>query len=128
MALLTESTTFTKDVLGRYICSTFDEATADPEGIDVVVIGGGMYGGYCAAKIYQESQLRLRGGRKDLRVVVLEAGPFVLNEHTADVPDLGFFDPFGQGPVNVQSGTNPGTRNEVWGVGWRASCRGARGR
>ena len=67
MALLTESTTFTKDVLGRYICSTFDEATADPEGIDVVVIGGGMYGGYCAAKIYQESQLRLRGGRKDLQ-------------------------------------------------------------
>jgi hypothetical protein len=121
LALLTESTTFTRDVLGRYVCSTFDEATANPEGIDVVVIGGGMYGGYCAAKIYQESQLRFGGGRKGLRVVVLEAGPFVLNEHTADIPDLGFFDPAGAGPVNVQSGANPGTRNEVWGVGWRSN-------
>jgi choline dehydrogenase-like flavoprotein len=121
MPLLTESTTFTKDVLGRYICSTWDEATAAPEGIDVVVIGGGMYGGYCAAKIYQDSQLRFGGNRNGLRVIVLEAGPFVLNEHTANVPDLGFFDPGGQGTINVQSGSNPGIRNEVWGVGWRSN-------
>jgi len=121
MPLSTESTTFPKDVLGRYVCSTFDEATADPEGIDVVVLGGGMYGGYCAAKIFQESQIRFCGTQKALRIVVLEAGPFVLDEHTANKPDLGFFDPFGQGPVNVQSGADPGTRNEVWGVGWRSN-------
>jgi hypothetical protein len=58
MPILTESTTFTRDVLGRYICSTWHEATADPERIDVVVIGAGMYGGYCAAKVYQESRFR----------------------------------------------------------------------
>ncbi|MCU1246991.1 MAG: oxidoreductase [Edaphobacter sp.] len=120
MALSTESTTFTKDVLGRYTCSTWDEATADPTGIDVVVLGGGMYGGYCAAKVYQESRLRFGDARKALRVLVLEAGPFVLNQHTADVPDLGFFDPGGSA-VNVQSGANTGIRNEVWGVGWRSN-------
>src|SRR6266568_4820783 len=120
MALSTESTTFTKDVLGRYTCSTWDEATADPAGIDVVVLGGGMYGGYCAAKVYQESRRRFGDARKALRVLVLEAGPFVLNQHTADVPDLGFFDPGGEA-VNVQSGANPGSRNEVWGVGWRSN-------
>jgi choline dehydrogenase-like flavoprotein len=119
MALTTESTSFTRDVLGRYICSTWDEATADPSGIDVVVLGGGMYGGYCAAKIYQESQQRF-GGSKALRIVVLEAGPFVLNQHSANIPDLGFFDPGGK-TLNVQSGSNPGTRNEVWGVGWRSN-------
>src|SRR5579859_6487217 len=100
MAIVTESTTFTKDVLGRYICSTWDEATADPAVIDVVVLGGGMYGGYCAAKVYQESRVRFGDARKSLRVLVLEAGPFVLNEHTADVPDLGFFDPGGS-VINV---------------------------
>jgi choline dehydrogenase-like flavoprotein len=121
MPLLTESTTFTRDVLGRYVCSTWDEATSAPEGIDVVVVGGGMYGGYCAAKTYQESQLRFGGGRKGLRVLVLEAGPFVLSEHTANYPDLGFFDPAGEGPLDVQSGSDPGTRNEVWGVGWRSN-------
>ncbi|PYR97161.1 MAG: hypothetical protein DMG16_25630 [Acidobacteria bacterium] len=61
-----------------------------PEGIDVVVIGGRMYGGYCAGKIYQESRLRFGDPRKALRVLVLEAGPLVLNEHTADVPGLFF--------------------------------------
>ncbi|PYU37356.1 MAG: hypothetical protein DMG53_28525 [Acidobacteria bacterium] len=31
-----------------------------------------------------------------------------------------FFDPGGSA-VNVTSGANPGTRNEVWGVGWRSN-------
>ena len=46
MALQTESTTFTRDVQGRYICSTWEEATSEPHGIDVVVLGSGMYGAY----------------------------------------------------------------------------------
>lgn len=64
MPLTTEDTTFTRDVLGRYICSTWEEATADPDGIDVVVIGGGMYGGYCASKIYQLSREACQTARK----------------------------------------------------------------
>ena len=38
-----------------------------------------MYGGYCAAKIYSESA---RPGRTPLRVLVLEAGPFVVPEQS----------------------------------------------
>jgi choline dehydrogenase-like flavoprotein len=59
-------------VLGRFICSTYDEATTNPD-FDVVVIGSGMYGSYAAAKIYSESA---KSGRTPLRVLVLEAGRF----------------------------------------------------
>jgi choline dehydrogenase-like flavoprotein len=118
MPVVTPSTVFTRDVLGRYICSTWEEATADPDGIDVVVLGAGLYGGYCAASIHQRSQERL--GQR-LRVLVLDAGPFVVPEHTQNIPDLGFFDPGGEGPINVGPGSKPGVRNEVWGVGWRSN-------
>jgi hypothetical protein len=111
MPLGPETTTFTRDVLGRFICSTWEEATADPDGIDVVVLGGGLYGGYCASKIYQLSRAALDDGNSEtrdaLRVLVLDAGPFVLPEHTANIPDLGFFDPAGDGPVFVGTGSNP---------------------
>ena len=74
MPLMTESTTFTRDVLGRYHNNTWDEATSSPEGIDVVVLGAGMYGGYCAAKIYDLTERKFGNKLKALRVLVLEAG------------------------------------------------------
>ena len=49
-----QRTSFSLDVLGRFVCSTYDEATTNPD-FDVVVIGSGMYGSYAAAKIYSES-------------------------------------------------------------------------
>jgi len=123
MPLTTESTTFTKDVLGRYTCSTWDEATSNPEGIDVVILGAGLYGGYLASKVYELAKERIGKGNKfdGLRVLVLEAGPYTVPEHTANIPNLGFTDPFGDGKVDVGPGTNPGTRKEVWGVGWRSN-------
>ncbi|MCF0060569.1 DUF1080 domain-containing protein [Dyadobacter chenwenxiniae] len=118
-----QQTTFGLDVIPRFVCNTWDEATSDSEGIDVVVIGSGMYGGYCASKIYEMSRERFAQGdaTKALRVLVLEAGPFVVAEHTQNIPNLGLFDPAGAGPVSVGSGSNPGTRNLVWGVGWRSN-------
>jgi choline dehydrogenase-like flavoprotein len=121
MPLATESTTFTRDVIGRYICSTWEEATSDPGGIDVVVLGGGMYGGYCAAKIYELGKQYFDGKFKGLRILVLEAGPMSVPEHTQNVPNLGFFDPGLTNALNVGSGSNPGIRNEVWGIGWRSN-------
>jgi choline dehydrogenase-like flavoprotein len=119
--LLTESTTFTKDVFGRYICNTWDEATAGSQGIDVVVLGAGMYGGYCAAKVYELARQRFGDKFRGLRVLVLEAGPFVVPEQTQNIPNLGLFDPGLTNAVNVGPGANPGLRNEVWGVGWRSN-------
>lgn len=40
-----QQTSLAIDILSQFVCNTWEEATADPDGIDVVVIGGGMYGG-----------------------------------------------------------------------------------
>jgi choline dehydrogenase-like flavoprotein len=121
MPLTTETTTFTRDVLGRYLCSTWDEATSDPGGIDVVILGGGMYGSYCAAKIYELARQRFGDKFKGLRVLVLEAGSHVLPEHGQNIPNLGLNDPGLTNALNIGSGSNPGVRNEVWGIGWRSN-------
>ncbi len=111
-----QRTTFSLDVLGRFLCSTFDEATAN-EDFDVVVVGSGMYGAYCAAKLYAESAVP---GRTPLRVLVLEAGPFLVHEHGQNVPDLGLTNPFR--PVIDPSGPEAQrTRDLVWGLGWRGN-------
>lgn len=126
-----EFTTFSRDVFGRFSCSTWDEATQDPDGIDVVVLGSGMYGGYCASKIYELSRARFgqfeddpnKRNSRALRVLVLEAGPFLIPEHGQNIPNFGLNDPAGSGTVEVGSGSNPQTRNLVWGVGWRSNAK-----
>jgi len=110
-----QKTTLSVDVLSRFICNTWEESTADAEGIDVVVLGSGMYGGYCASKIYTLSQERFD---RPLRVLILEAGPFLLSEHGQNIPNLNLYGP---SEIDVNSGANPGVRNTVWGVGWRSN-------
>ncbi len=103
-----QRTSFSLDVLGRYICNTYDEATTNPD-FDVIVIGSGMYGAYCAAKLYRESDLP---GRTPLRILVLEAGPFLLHEHGQNIADLGLSNPF------RPDHSTPRSRYLVWGTGW----------
>lgn len=43
MALTTESTTFTRDIIGRYLCNSFAEAKQSGP-FDAVIIGGGTFG------------------------------------------------------------------------------------
>jgi hypothetical protein len=47
-----QDTTFSIDVMGRFVCNTWDEAVhnAGPP-FDMVVVGGGMHGGYLAEKV-----------------------------------------------------------------------------
>ena len=46
-----QRTTMSLDVLGRFICNTWDEAIGNGgPSFDAVIIGGGMFGGYCADK------------------------------------------------------------------------------
>ena len=51
-----QQTAFSHDMLGRWVCSTWNEVSGnggDP--FDVVVIGSGMFGGYIADKIYRRA-------------------------------------------------------------------------
>lgn len=105
-----QDTTFATDVLGRYICNTYDEAVNNGGfPFDVVVIGAGMYGAYIAEKIY-------RRGKGNLRVLVLEAGGFLVSEHVQNLARIG---------LNVPGATkiDPGiARERVWGLPWRSNA------
>jgi hypothetical protein len=97
-----QTTDFTLDVLGRYICNGFDEAKqsadrslrADAKPFDMIVIGGGTFGAVLASHLFQRDKTRQH------RILVLEAGPLTLPEHQQNLPMI-----------------NPG---EVWGVPWNS--------
>jgi len=110
-----QRTSLSLDVLGRFICNTYEEATANPD-FDVVVIGSGMYGGYCAAKVYSESE----AAGRPLRVLVLEAGPFLVAEHGQNIPNLGLSNPF-RPVLDPYSPDAQKPRDLVWGMGWRGN-------
>ena len=77
-----QETSFAIDVLGRYVCSTWDEATSNGGlAFDAIVIGAGMFGGYCAEKIYRLGP--------NLRVLVLDAGSLLVTEHTQNLARIG---------------------------------------
>jgi hypothetical protein len=105
-----QRTTLGIDVLSRFVCNTWEEATANGgPPFDAVVIGAGMFGGYCADKIY-------RDGAPNLRVLVLDAGPFLIPSHYQNLPDIGLKIPEAIDPAN-----DPGIARElVWGIPWRS--------
>jgi choline dehydrogenase-like flavoprotein len=110
-------TDFSRDVLGRYVCNGFDEAMQSTQGagarpFDVIIVGGGSFAAALAQHILYRDAFR------NHRVLVLEAGPFVLPEHVQNLPTLGLNAP---GPTT----TDPGVpRAEVWGLPWRSSVPG----
>jgi choline dehydrogenase-like flavoprotein len=105
-----QNTTLSVDVPGRYVCSTWEEAVNNG-GVqfDAVVIGAGMFGAYCAEKIFRDT---------NLRVLVLEAGPYLVSEHVQNLARIGLNVP-GATPVPSDR-DDPGTRERVWGVAWRS--------
>jgi choline dehydrogenase-like flavoprotein len=107
-----QRTTLGVDVLSRFVCNTWDEATNNGgRPFDAVVIGAGMFGGYCADKIYRF------GAERNLRVLVLDAGPFLIPCHYQNLPDIGLRIPAAISPAN-----DPGVaRDLVWGMPWRSN-------
>jgi choline dehydrogenase-like flavoprotein len=107
-----QRTTLGLDVLSRFICNTWDEATAQGTRLfDAVVIGAGMFGGYCAEQIYR------LGVANNLRVLVLDAGPFFIPTHLQNLPSVGINVPSALFPAN-----DPGIARElVWGMPWRGN-------
>src|SRR3954453_23324723 len=100
-----QSTTFSVDALGRFICNSWGEATGSGP-FDVIVVGSGVYGGYCAEK----------GFRRRKRVLVLEAGPFLVSEHVQNLARIGLNVPQ---PVLPESPEAAQARELVWGIVWR---------
>jgi choline dehydrogenase-like flavoprotein len=115
-----QDTTFAIDVPGRYICNTWEEATQNGGvAFDAVVIGAGMFGAYCAEKIYRLGP--------NLRVLVLDAGPLLVTEHVQNLARIGLNaagpkkDPSGKFDVPVVvNADDPGTRERVWGIPMRS--------
>lgn len=105
-----QSTTFSIDALGRFICNTWEEVTTNGgPPFDVIVIGAGMYGAYCATKIYRLSEAK--------RVLVLEAGSFLVSEHVQNLARIGL-----DVPGAIFPSDDPGiARNLVWGIPWRGN-------
>ncbi len=107
-----QRTTLGLDVLSRFVCNTWDEAVNNGgRPFDAIVIGGGMFGAYCAEKIYRF------GAAAGLRVLVLEAGPFLVPTHVQNLPQLGL-----NVPDPILPSADPGTaRDLVWGLPWRSN-------
>src|SRR5258706_7525387 len=98
VALPTPDTDFSRDVLGRYICNTFDEVlvTIDPSAraaaglpargdlrpFDFIIVGGGTFGSAVAEHLW------FRSTNRSERILVLDGRPFVLPEHVQDLPAL----------------------------------------
>ncbi|RCJ16847.1 hypothetical protein A6S26_32350 [Nostoc sp. ATCC 43529] len=105
-----QETTFSHDVLGRYICNTWDEAINNGGApFDAIVLGSGMFGAYCAEKIYRQ------GAARNKRVLVLEAGAFLVSEHIQNLARIGL-------KVASSVTSDPGVpRETVWGLPWRGN-------
>jgi hypothetical protein len=105
-----QETSLAVDALARNVCNTWQEATANGgPPFSVVVVGAGAYGGYLAAKLAEFQPQR--------RVLLLEAGPFLVGEH---VQNLG---PVGLGiPPAIDPAQDPlEARDLVWGLPWRGN-------
>src|SRR5258708_4869402 len=109
-----QQTVFSHDVLGRWMCSSWPEVRdngGDP--FDVVVVGAGMFGGSTADKLYR------RGENVGLRVLVVDAGSFLLPSHVQNLPRLGLGGPTEQ--VIASNAADPGPQNLVWGHPWHSN-------
>ena len=89
-------TDFSRDVIGRYVCNSLEEAllSMDPNDrpdagrgprpearpFDIIIVGGGTFGASAAQQLFANDLL------KKHRILVLEAGPFVLPEHVQNLP------------------------------------------
>src|SRR5438046_1318102 len=112
------TTTFSRDVLGRFVCNGLDEAMASAQSrpFDCIVIGGGSFGAIFAQHLFASDQ------EKRHRILVLEAGPFLLPEHVQNLPLLWGGVP---GPTSIAdlraAGRDGQPREEVWGLAWHSS-------
>jgi choline dehydrogenase-like flavoprotein len=121
MATTTERTSFTRDIQGRYLCNDINEVNAwKTQGgrpFDIIVIGGGTFGGAIAEHLWYR-QRQAGGG---LRTLVVEAGLFSVPEHVQNTGIQGFDDGFAPFILNENAPQPEPPHKEVWGVPWKAA-------
>src|SRR6266568_4085417 len=111
-----EQTSFSVDLIGRYVCNSWDEAVnSGGTPFDIVVVGAGMHGGYCAEKIYRFA----REQAKPIRILVLDAGSVLLTQHEQNYPNISP----NPGPAKIvtSNSNDPGPQETVWGYPWRSN-------
>jgi choline dehydrogenase-like flavoprotein len=107
-AVSIQETSLATDAVGRYVCNTWDEATANGgPPFTAVVIGAGAYGAYLAAVMHRS--------RPAARILVLDAGALLVLEHVQNLGRIGLDVP---SPVAADPGV---TREAVWGLPWRGN-------
>lgn len=126
-----QDTAFTYDVLGRYVCNTWEEIQASQDNggypFDAVVLGAGMFGGYIAEKLYR------LGTELGLRILIIEAGALLFATHIQNLPQR-IGGKIGGPDYLRQRDDASGTQNVIWGMPWisnegfpgLAYCIGAR--
>ena len=121
-----QTTAFTKDVLGRYVCNGLDEALQttdknirpDAKDFDIIIIGGGTFGAATAQHMFYRDKTRSH------RILLLEGGPMLLSTHVQNLPMIGINVPSPTSITDLRNagqGNNP--RNEVWGLGWHSPTK-----
>ncbi|MGH9662456.1 MAG: family 16 glycoside hydrolase [Bryobacteraceae bacterium] len=123
-----QTTDFSRDVLGRFVCNSLDEAlrsaqkTADrPDArpFNVFVIGGGTFGAAVAQHLFSADKSHR------YRILVLEGGPHVVPEHVQNLPALGLNPPTASSIAGLRAqGQDRQARNEVWGLPWHSDTPG----
>jgi hypothetical protein len=109
-----QDTTLGTDIVSRYHCNTWEEVLANGGApFDVIVIGAGMFGAYCAEKIYRYGEKNL------LRVLVLDAGGHLVSEHAQNLSPMDIVAP--SVALVRNNGEDPGPRNRVWGSPWHSN-------
>jgi choline dehydrogenase-like flavoprotein len=105
-----QHTSLSVDAVGRHVCSTWHEATASGgPPFTTVVVGAGMYGAYFAAKLARR--------HPEARILVLDAGPFLVAEHLQNLGRIGL-----DVPDPIRPDDDPGVaRSAVWGLPWRGN-------
>jgi choline dehydrogenase-like flavoprotein len=105
-----QNTSFSIDALGRFVCSTWEEATQNGgPPFTAIIVGAGMYGAYCAARLFRH--------KPSARVLVLEAGRFLVSEHVQNLANIGI-----NVPAPIDPASDPGVPRElVWGIPWRGN-------
>src|SRR5207253_1701675 len=139
--LTAEFTTFTLDTMGRFLANTLQEALdsssqtigSTRRDFDVIVVGGGSFGSIVAERLLLNDTTHGR------RILVLEAGPFVLPEHWQNLPFMGGAPDMrrpwvADTPQSLANGRKPlnypglmyaaGGRSLAWG-GWSPQLRDA---